>query len=128
MNIIRLLVVLFDIILGKKSTTIDEIEAGIHTKALEFILKMYLSLAKDCQLIVATHDLQLLNADFLRRDAVRLFSKNRDSGTISVKKPDYIHNTVSFFRTYYRDVASEIDDIINQCTVFEDYEKDLFGE
>ena len=128
MNIIRLLVVLFDIILGKKSTTIDEIEAGIHTKALEFILKMYLSLAKDCQLIVATHDLQLLNADFLRRDAVRLFNKNRDSGTISVKKPDYIHNTVSFFRTYYRDVASEIDDIINQWTVFEDYERELFGE
>ena len=127
MNIIRLLVVLFDIILGKKTTTIDEVEAGIHTKALEFILKMYLSLAKDCQLIVATHDLQLLNALFLRKDAVRIFKK-LDSGTISVKKPDYIHNTVSFFRTYYRDVAPEIDDIINQLTVFENYEKELFSE
>ncbi len=126
LNIVRLLVVLFDIILGNKSTTIDEIEAGIHTKALEFILKMYLSLAKDCQLIVATHDLQLLNADFLRRDAVRLFNK-LESGTISVKKPEYLHNTVSFFRSYYKEVAHEIDNIINQLSIFEDYEKDLFG-
>lgn len=127
MNIVRLLVVLFDIIIGKKTTTIDEIEAGIHTKALEFILKMYLSIARDCQLIVATHDLQLLNAPFLRKDAVRIFKK-LGSGAISVKRPDYIHNTVSFFRTYYREVASEIDDIINQWTVFEDYEKELFGK
>lgn len=127
MNIIRLLVVLFDIIIGKKTTTIDEIESGIHTKALEFILKMYLSVAKDCQLIVATHDLQLLNALFLRKDAIRIFRK-LESGTISVKKPDYIHNTVSFFRTYYRDVAPEIDEIINQWTVFEDYERELYGE
>ena len=127
MNIVRLLVVLFDIIIGKKTTTIDEIEAGIHTKALEFILKMYLSIARDCQLIVATHDLQLLNAPFLRKDAVRIFKK-LGSGAISVKRPDYIHNTVSFFRTYYREVASEIDEIINQWTVFEDYEKELFGE
>lgn len=127
MNIIRLLVVLFDIIIGKKTTTIDEIEAGIHTKALEFILKMYLSVAKDCQLIVATHDLQLLNALFLRKDAVRIFRK-LDTGAISVKKPDYIHNTVSFFRTYYRDVAPEIDNIISQWTIFEDYDKEFNGE
>lgn len=126
MNIIRLLVVLFDIILGKKTTTIDEIEAGIHTKALEFILKMYLSIAKDCQLIVATHDLQLLNTLFLRKDAVRIFRK-LESGAISIKKPDYIHNTVSFFRAYFREVAPEIDDIIDQLTVFDNYEKDLFG-
>lgn len=127
MNIIRLLVVLFDIIIGKKTTTIDEIEAGIHTKALEFILKMYLSVAKDCQLIVATHDLQLLNALFLRKDAVRIFRK-LDTGAISVKKPDYIHNTVSFFRTYYRNVAPEIDNIISQWAIFEDYDKEFNGE
>lgn len=88
---------------------------------------MYLSVAKDCQLIVATHDLQLLNALFLRKDAVRIFRK-LDTGAISVKKPDYIHNTVSFFRTYYRDVAPEIDNIISQWTIFEGYDKEFNGE
>ena len=39
-NIIRLLVVLYDVVVGEKSTCIDEIEYGIHTKALAFILKM----------------------------------------------------------------------------------------
>ena len=88
---------------------------------------MYLSLAKDCQLIVATHDLHILNSSFLRKDAVRLFKK-METGAISVKRPEYIHNTVSFFRTYYREVAPEIDSIISQLSIFEDYERDLFGE
>lgn len=127
MNIIRLIVVLFDVILGKKTTTVDEIESGIHTKALEFILKMYLSLAKDCQLIVATHDLQLLNTAFLRRDAVRIFKK-KETGTIEVDKPAYLHNTISFFRKYYSDVAPEIDKLLEKFDVFEDYEHALFNE
>lgn len=126
-NIIRLLVVFFDIILGKKSTTIDEIESGIHTKALEFALKMYLSLAKDCQLIVATHDLPLLETDFLRRDAIRLFKK-LDSGSIEVKRPEYMHNTCNFYRSYYRIIAREIENLLKDSDIFDDYEQDLYGK
>lgn len=126
-SLIRLLVVFFDIILGKKSTTIDEIESGIHTKALEFVLKMYLSLAKDCQLIVATHDLPLLETEFLRRDAVRLFKK-KDSGSIDVKRPDYIHNTCNFYKSYCKAIAREIDNLLKDSDAFEDYEQYLFGE
>lgn len=99
-NIIRILIVLYDVILGKKCSCIDEIEYGIHTKALSFILKMYLTLAEDCQVIVATHDLSLLNTDFLRRDAVRLFENYElfvlQTTNISYDMslpphPDYVH-------------------------------------
>lgn len=123
-NIIRLLVVLYDVIIGEKSTCIDEIEYGIHTKALAFILKMYLTIAENCQLIVATHDLSLLNADFLRRDAVRLFEKN-EYGSTSVRRRDYLHNTISFYKTYEKEVFPQIDELMNKIEIFDKYKDDI---
>ena len=123
-NIIRLLVVLYDVILGEKSTCIDEIEYGIHTKALAFILKMYLTIAENCQLIVATHDLSLLNADFLRRDAVRLFEKD-EHGSTNVRRRDYLHNTISFYKTYEKEVSPHIDELMRKIEMFLEYKNDI---
>lgn len=123
-NIIRLLVVLYDVIIGAKSTCIDEIEYGIHTKALAFILKMYLTIAENCQLIVATHDLSLLNADFLRRDAVRLFEKD-EYGSTNVRRRDYLHNTISFYKTYEKEVSPQIDDLMRKIEIFIKYKDDI---
>ena len=126
-NIIRLLVVLYDVILGEKSTCIDEIEYGIHTKALAFILKMYLTIAENCQLIVATHDLSLLNADFLRRDAVRLFEKD-ERGSTNVRRRDYLHNTISFYKTYEKEVSPHIDELMRKIEMFLEYKNDINKE
>ncbi len=126
-NIIRLLVVLYDVILGEKSTCIDEIEYGIHTKALAFILKMYLTIAENCQLIVATHDLSLLNADFLRRDAVRLFEKD-EHGSTNVRRRDYLHNTISFYKTYEKEVSPHIDELMRKIEMFLEYKNDINKE
>lgn len=123
-NIIRLLVVLYDVIIGAKSTCIDEIEYGIHTKALAFILKMYLTIAENCQLVVATHDLSLLNADFLRRDAVRLFEKD-EYGSTNVRRRDYLHNTISFYKTYEKEVSPQIDDLMRKIEIFIKYKDDI---
>ena len=123
-NIIRLLVVLYDVILGEKSTCIDEIEYGIHTKALAFILKMYLTIAENCQLIVATHDLSLLNADFLRRDAVRLFEKD-EYGSTNVRRRDYLHNTISFYKTYEKEGSPHIDELMRKIEMFLEYKNDI---
>ena len=123
-NIIRLLIVLYDVVIGKKTTCIDEIEYGIHTKALAFILKMYLTIAENCQLIVATHDLSLLNADFLRRDAVRLFEKD-EYGSSSVRRRDYLHNTINFYKTYEREVFPQIDELMRKIEMFIKYKEDI---
>ncbi|WP_288153471.1 AAA family ATPase [Phocaeicola sartorii] len=123
-NIIRLLVVLYDVVIGRKSTCIDEIEYGIHTKALAFILKMYLAIADECQIIVATHDLSLLNTDFLRRDAVRLFEKD-EYGSTNVRRRDYLHNTISFYRTYEKEVAPQIDELMHKIEMFIKYKDDI---
>lgn len=123
-NIIRLLVVLYDVVIGKKSTCIDEIEYGIHTKALAFILKMYLTIADECQIMVATHDLSLLNADFLRRDAVRLFEKD-EYGSTNVRRRDYLHKTINFYRTYEREVDPRLDELMHKIEMFIKYKNDI---
>ena len=123
-NIIRLLVVLYDVILGEKSTCIDEIEYGIQTNALDIILNMYLTIAENCQLIVATHDLSLLNADFLRRDAVRLFEKD-EYGSTNVRRRDYLHNTISFYKTYEKEVSPHIDELMRKIEIFLEYKNDI---
>lgn len=98
MNIIKLLLVMYDIVIGRKCSCIDEIEYGVHTKALEFLLKMYLTIADNCQFVVATHDLSLLKSKNLRRDAVRLFDKN-EYGVTSIKRM-YVHSTMNFLNAY----------------------------
>jgi AAA15 family ATPase/GTPase len=123
-NIIRLLIVLYDVVVGKKCTCIDEIEYGIHTKALAFILKMYLTLAEDCQIIVATHDLSLLKTEFLRRDAVRLFDKDLN-GSTNVQRSGYLHNTMSFYKKYENEVAPQLDEVIKNMEVFIKYRNDI---
>ncbi len=98
MNIIKLLLVMYDVVIGRKCSCIDEIEYGIHTKALDFLLKMYLTIADNCQLVVATHDLSLLKSKNLRRDAVRMFEKD-EYGVTQIKRK-YVHNTMNFFNAY----------------------------
>ena len=126
LNIIRLLTVLYDVVLAKKCTCVDEIETGIHTTALEFILKMYLSLADECQLIAATHDLQFLNTKFLRRDAVRMYSKNED-GVTTVKRPEYLHNTMNFYKKYITEISDDIKQVMEDSATFIPY-RDVIEE
>ena len=85
---------------------------------------MYLTIADNCQLIVATHDLSLLNADFLRRDAVRLFEKD-EYGSTNVRRRDYLHNTISFYKKYEKEVSPQIDDLMRRIEVFVKYKDDI---
>ena len=89
---------MYDVVIGRKCSCIDEIEYGIHTKALDFLLKMYLTIADNCQLVVATHDLSLLKSKNLRRDAVRMFEKD-EYGVTQIRRM-YVHNTLNFINAY----------------------------
>lgn len=119
-NVIRLLVVMYDIVMGRKTSTIDEIDAGIHSKALAFILKMYLSIAEDCQIAVATHDLSLLGNPNLRRDAVRMFEKD-ENGNTYIKKHEYVHNTLNFQKVYLKKLDTKLDELMGNEGLFEEY-------
>jgi len=119
-QIVRLLVVMYDIVMGRKSATIDEIDAGIHTKALAFILKMYLSIAEDCQVAVATHDLSLLAYPDLRRDAVRMFEKDKDGNTY-IRRHEYVHNTLNYYKYYIKTLDTKLDEMLENVGLFQEY-------
>ncbi len=126
LNIIRLLVVVYDIVMGRKCSCIDEIDAGIHSKALAFIVKMYLSIAEDCQIAVATHDLSLLGNPDLRRDAVRMFEKD-ENGCTYIKKHVYVHNTINFQKKYSKNLDPKLDELMAKRELFLEY-RDLVSE
>ena len=125
-NIIRLLVVIYDIVMGRKCSCIDEIDAGIHAKALAFIIKMYLSIAENCQIAVATHDLSLLGNPDLRRDAVRMFEKD-ENGSTYIRKHVYVHNTINFQKQYSKNLDPKLDELMAKSDLFIEY-RDLVSE
>lgn len=126
-NIVKLLIVLYDIVIGKKCTCIDELGAGIHSTALEFILRMYLKLEGDCQIFVVTHDLSILQSKHLRRDAIRLFSKNED-GITSVRRQEYIHNTINIYKKYTNEIGESITRVMEDEGTYNGYKIALDGQ
>lgn len=123
LGIIHTLVVFFDIIIKRKFVCIDEINDGIHSAALEFLLNLYLHLADDCQLFVTTHDLTLLNPKklLLRRDAIREFSKD-DDGVTKTDRPDYTHQSTNFYNKYVKTIEESLP-ISNIADDFEAYKR-----
>ena len=80
---IRLIIVLFDSIWRNTPIAIDECAQSIHPKALEFILSFFLKSADTAQVFIASQALILLKWENLRRDAIRFFEKDKDTGCSS---------------------------------------------
>ena len=81
---------------------------------------MYLSIAEDCQIAVATHDLSLLGNPNLRRDAVRMFEKD-ENGNTYIKKHEYVHNTLNFQKVYLKKLDTKLDELMGNEGLFEEY-------
>ncbi len=77
---IRLIIVLFDAIWRGIPIAIDECAQSIHPKTLEFIISFFLKSSDTAQVFMATQALYLLKWDDLRRDTIRFFSKNKETG------------------------------------------------
>ena len=99
---IRLIIVLFDSIWRGTPIAIDECAQSIHPKALEFILSFFLKSADTAQVFMASQALTLLKWDNLRRDAIRFFEKNKNTGCSSfttINNKSY-HKNNQIFDTY----------------------------
>lgn len=69
--------ILQQLIEGNKVILIDEIETSLHYEILSYLLKVFI--ANDSgtsQLIFTTHDINLLDEDYIRRDAIWFTHKN----------------------------------------------------
>lgn len=82
--------------------TIDEVETSIHYELFSYFIKVFLANSEgSSQLLMTTHDINLLDEDFIRRDVV-WFAVKDSAGATSLKRlsASGLHKTMSAYNAY----------------------------
>ncbi|MCD8455225.1 ATP-binding protein [Tenacibaculum finnmarkense genomovar ulcerans] len=80
---------------------IDEIENSLHYDLVAHFIKTFLMNSKNSQLLFSTHDINLLNEDFLRRDTVWFLDKNEFGASELYSLLDFkLHKNLSPYNAY----------------------------
>lgn len=94
--------VLFDLLVHGMILPIDEIESSIHYELLSYFIKVFLVNSKrGAQLIFSTHDINLLDEDYIRRDVIWFTDKNDGGETQLIRLSSLgLHKTLSVYNAY----------------------------
>jgi AAA15 family ATPase/GTPase len=87
-NLFFMLITILDIVKNNKILLIDEIESSLHTRIVEFIVKLFYA-SDSAQLIFTTHNTNLLDLDKIRKDQVYFVNKRSDCSTDVYSLYDY---------------------------------------
>lgn len=81
---------------------VDEIESSIHYELLAYYIKLFLANSEGTsQLLITTHDINLLNEDFIRRDVIWFTDKDKCGATALKRLSDLgLHKTLSPYNAY----------------------------
>ncbi len=81
---------------------IDEIESSLHFELLPYFVRVYLANnTGTSQLLFATHDINLLDEDFIRRDTIWFTDKNEDAETELIRLSSLgLHKNLSPYNAY----------------------------
>jgi len=97
-----LAVILYDLLVRGIVLPIDEIETSIHYELLSYFIKVFLVNSKrQAQLVLTTHDINLLDEDYIRRDIIWFTDKN-DCGETQLFRLSSLglHKTLSVYNAY----------------------------
>lgn len=81
---------------------IDEVETSLHYELLSYFIKLFLANSEgSSQLLMTTHDINLLNEDFIRRDSIWFTDKDQ-VGATSLKRLSSLglHKTINPYNAY----------------------------
>ena len=95
-------VVLYYVLHENNFIPIDEIETSIHYELLAYFIKLFLANSEgSSQLLMTTHDINLLNEDFIRRDIV-WFTDKSSQGATQLKRLSTLglHKTMNPYNAY----------------------------
>ena len=95
-------VLLYDLLSQNRIIAIDEIENSIHHELLSYLIRVFLANSENqSQLVMTTHDINLLNEDYLRRDIIWFTDKNEQGETHLIRLSDLgLHKHVSAYNAY----------------------------
>ena len=92
---------LFTLIRNNQTLLCDELENSLHYDLFTHIIKTFLVNSDRSQLIFSTHNLMLLDEDFIRRDMVYFANKNESGATEVYRAKDFgLHKEVSILNAY----------------------------
>lgn len=94
--------ILYDLLVHGVILPIDEIETSIHYELLSYFIKVFMVNSKrGGQLIVSTHDINLLDEDYIRRDVIWFTDKNDCGETQLIRLSTLgLHKTLSVYNAY----------------------------
>ena len=95
-------IVLYYVLHENNFIPVDEIETSIHYELLSYFIKLFLANSEgSSQLLMTTHDINLLNEDFIRRDVVWFTDKSKEGAT-QVKRLSSLglHKTMNPYNAY----------------------------
>ena len=94
--------ILYDLLVHGVILPVDEIETSIHYELLSYFIKVFLVNSKrGGQLIVSTHDINLLDEDYIRRDVIWFTDKNDCGETQLIRLSTLgLHKTLSVYNAY----------------------------
>ena len=94
--------ILYDLLVNGAILPIDEIESSIHYELLSYFIKVFLVNSKrGGQLIASTHDINLLDEDYIRRDVIWFTDKDDGGGTRLIRLSTLgLHKTLSVYNAY----------------------------
>lgn len=81
---------------------IDEVETSIHYELLAYFIKVFLANSEGTsQMLLTTHDINLLNEDFIRRDTIWFIDKDEFGETKIVRHSNLgLHKNLSPYNAY----------------------------
>lgn len=102
LQMLALSVLLYKVLHKESIIFIDEIESNLHYELLSYFLRTFLASSTIAsQILLTTHDLNLLNEDFIRRDAIWFAQKDESATTELTRLSDYgLHKNVSPYNAY----------------------------
>ena len=94
--------ILYDLLVHGVILPIDEVETSIHYELLSYFIKVFLVNSKRSgQLIISTHDINLLDEDYIRRDVIWFTDKNDCGETQLIRLSTLgLHKTLSVYNAY----------------------------
>lgn len=102
MRFMGLAVILNFLLTTNRFVPIDEVETSIHYELLAYFLKVFLANSNGTsQLLLTTHDINLLNEDFIRRDTIWFTDKDEFGETKIVRLSSLgLHKNLSPYNAY----------------------------
>lgn len=95
-------VLLYYVLAENNFVPVDEVETSIHYELLSYFIKLFLANSEGTsQLLMTTHDINLLNEDFIRRDII-WFTDKSEVGATQLKRLSALglHKTMNPYNAY----------------------------